>query len=113
MESTAAIEATVVELPAAVLRGTARGLEAVVDANAPLDAITGAIEKRIDEAPAFFRGSDIRIRVEDGPLAIGSLARLEELAVKYELRIIEVTAAQGKKKDIDGIPVPNLAAGSA
>lgn len=112
MESTAAIEPTVVELPAAILRGTARGLEAIVDASAPLDAITGAIEKRIDEAPAFFKGSDIRIRVEDGPLAMGSLARLEELAVKYQLRIVEVTAA--RKKEIDAIPQPSsVAAGSA
>ena len=112
MESTAAIEPTVVEPPAAILRGTARGLEAIVDATASLDAITGAIEKRIDEAPAFFKGSDIRIRVEDGPLAMGSLARLEELAVKYQLRIVEVTAA--KKKEIDAIPQPStVAAGSA
>lgn len=112
MESTAAaIEPTVVEPPAAILRGTARGLEAIVDGGAPLDAITGAIEKRIDEAPAFFKGSDIRIRVEDGPLATGSLARLEELAVKYQLRIIEITT--GKKKEIDAIPQPSLAAGSA
>lgn len=112
MESTAAaIELTVVETPAAVLRGTARGLEAIVDGAAPLDAIAGAIEKRIDEAPTFFRGSDIRIRVEDGPLALGSLARLEELAVKYQLRIVEITAA--KKKEIDAIPQPSLAAGSA
>lgn len=113
MESSAAVEPTAVDpvQPAAILRGTSRGLEAVVDGSAPLDAITGAIEKRIDEAPAFFRGSDIRIRVEDGPLALGSLARLEELAVKYQLRIVEITAA--KKKEIDAIPVPNLAAGSA
>ena len=112
MESTAAaIEPTVVEPPAAVLKGTARGLEAIVNGTAPLDAIAGAIEKRIDEAPAFFRGSDIRIRVEDGPLATGSLARLEALAVKYELRIVEITAA--KKKEIDAIPQPSLAAGSA
>ena len=113
MESTAAaIELTVVETPAAVLRGTARGLEAIVDGSAPLDAIAGAIEKRIDEAPAFFRGSDIRIRVEDGPLATGSLARLEQLAVKYQLRIVEIVAA--KKKEIDAIPQPSsLAAGSA
>jgi len=113
MESTAAaIEESVVVPPAAILRGTARGLEAIVDASAPLDAIHGAIVKRIEEAPAFFRGSDIRIRVEDGPLALGSLARLEEIAVKYQLRIVEITSA--KKRDIDAIPQPSsLAAGSA
>lgn len=108
MESTAAIEPTVVEPPAAILRGTARGLEAIVDGGAPLDAIAAAIEKRIDEAPAFFKGSDIRIRVEDGPLAIGALARLEQLAVRYDLRIVEVTAAKR-----DAIPRLQLAAGSA
>lgn len=112
MEATPAIEPTVVEQPpAAILRGTARGLEAVVDASAPLEAIAGAIEKRIDEAPAFFKGSDIRIRVEDGPLAMGSLAKLEELARKYELRIIEISAA--KKRELDAIPQPSIAAGSA
>jgi septum site-determining protein MinC len=114
MESSLALEPTAVDpvQPAAILRGTARGLEAIIDGGAPLDAITGAIEKRIDEAPAFFRGSDIRIRVEDGPLALGSLARLEELAVKYQLRIVEVTPA--KKKEIDAIPLPAaMAAGSA
>jgi septum formation inhibitor MinC len=117
MESTAAaidldvVQPPAAEQPAAVLRGTARGLEAIVDGAAPLDAIAGAIEKRINDAPAFFRGSDIRIRVEDGPLATGSLARLEELAVKYQLRIVEITAA--KKKEIDAIPQPSLAAGSA
>lgn len=97
--------------PAAILRGTARGLEAWVNGTASIDAIAEAIEKRIEEAPAFFRGSDIRIRVEDGPLATGSLSRLEEQATKYELRIVEVTAA--KKIEIEAIPQPNLAAGSA
>jgi septum site-determining protein MinC len=112
MESTAAaIEPTDSELPAAILRGTARGLEAVIDASAPLDSITNAIEKRIDEAPAFFKGSDIRIRVECGPLALGSLTRLEELALKYDLRIVEISAA--KKRELDAIPLPSLAAGSA
>ena len=50
--------------------------------------------KRLDEAPGFFRGSDVRIRVEDGPLAPGCLARLDEIAVMFELRIVEVAAAE-------------------
>lgn len=116
MASATAAQATAVEplidvRPAAVLRGTASGLEAWVDATATIDAIASAIENRIAEAPAFFRGSDIRIRVEDGPLAIGSLARLEEQAQKYQLRIVEISAA--KKKTSDAVPQPNLAAGSA
>lgn len=102
--------------PAAVLKGTAHGLEAVVHGGASIDAIVGAIVTRIEEAPAFFRGSDIRIRVEDGPLAPGCLARLDDIAIRFELRIVEITAAK-RARDLDAdkhaVPVPNLAAGSA
>ncbi|HEY5948266.1 MAG TPA: septum site-determining protein MinC [Kofleriaceae bacterium] len=113
------------ELPAAILRGTSRGLEVVVDGAASVAAITSDIMKRIDEAPAFFRGSDVRIRVEDGPLPPGCLARLDEIAMMFELRIVEVTAAKrsspdalgtssrARTEDPDAVPEPNLAAGSA
>ena len=96
--------------PAALLRGTARGLEIVVDAGASTADMTAAIVKRLDEAPGFFRGSDVRVRVEDGPLPSGALARLDELAGKYELRIVEVGALQ--KKVVEGAPQPSLASGS-
>jgi septum site-determining protein MinC len=98
--------------PAAILRGTARGLEVVVDGSSSVEAITSAVMKRLDEAPGFFRGSDVRIRVEDGPLPAGCLARLDEIAMMFELRIIEVTASK-RVKDADAVPEPNLAAGSA
>ena len=99
---------------AAVLRGTARGLEIVVDGGASTLEITAAVMKRLDEAPGFFRGSDVRIRVEDGPLAAGCLARLDEIAVIFELRIVEVTAAKrGNEGDADAVPEQSLAAGSA
>lgn len=97
--------------PAALLRGTARGLEIVVDAAASTADIAAAIVKRLDEAPGFFRGSDVRIRVEDGPLPSGALARLDELAGKYELRIVEVGAMQ-KPKPVEAAPQPSLASGS-
>lgn len=94
--------------PAAVLRGTSRGLEMVIDARASIAAVTAALEKRLGEAPAFFRNSDVRVTVEDGPLATGTLARLDELAQRFQLRIIEVTAAR------EAVPSkPNLASGSA
>ncbi len=96
--------------PAAILRGTSRGLEVFVNGGAAIDAIVLAWVKRLDEAPAFFRGSDVRVRVEDGPLAAGCLARLDEIATKYDLRIVEVSAA---KRDSDAVPQPSLAAGSA
>lgn len=101
--------------PAALLRGTARGLEIVIDGQATTTAIVAAVMKRLDEAPGFFKGSDVRIRVEDGPLAAGCLARLDEIAVMFELRIVEVTAAKRAKSDtLDAVPVaPTLAAGSA
>lgn len=93
--------------PPALLRGTAKGLEIHVDGSAPLDAILAAVQERLDEAPAFFRGSDVRIKVDDGPLPAGCLGRLDELALKFELRIVEVGASK------EAVPRLNLAAGSA
>jgi septum formation inhibitor MinC len=110
-----------VEKPAAILRGSARGLEVVVDGKAALAAIADAVTARLAEAPAFFKGSDVRIRVEDGPLPTGSLARLDEIATQFELRIVEVGAlakaepprrARPPTTD-NAIPIPNLAVGSA
>lgn len=106
------------DVPAAILRGTARGLEIFIDGTASMMDITAAVMKRLDEAPAFFRGSDVRIRVEDGPLPAGCLARIDEIAVMFELRIVEVTAQKRAKtgdplKDVDAVPEPNLASGSA
>lgn len=93
--------------PAAVLRGTARGLEFHVWAGATRDAISAALQKRLDEAPGFFRGSDVRVRVEDGTLPAGTLTALDELAEMFELKIVEVAAAG------DAVPQPTFAAGSA
>jgi septum site-determining protein MinC len=103
---------------AAVLRGTARGLEILVDGRSTTTSIVAAVMKRLDEAPTFFRGSDVRIRVEDGPLAPGCLARMDEIAVMFELRIVEVSAVTKSRAvtalaDADAVPQPNLAAGSA
>src|SRR5580698_9255401 len=95
----------IVDEPPAILRGTARGLELIVNGRAPADAIASTIEAKLGEAPAFFRGSDVRIAVDDGPLATGCLGRLDELAARFELRIVEVTA--------HAAPKPDLAAGSA
>ncbi len=95
----------IIDEPPAILRGTARGLELIVNGRAPADAIASTIEAKLGEAPAFFRGSDVRIAVDDGPLATGCLGRLDELAARFELRIVEVTA--------HAAPKPDLAAGSA
>lgn len=96
--------------PAALLRGSARGLEIIVDGRATGDAIAVAVSARLGEAPTFFRGSDVRIRVDEGPLAPGCLAKLDVIASQFELRIVEVGALAKRE---DAVPRPNLAAGSA
>jgi len=111
------VEGKPAERPAAVLRGGTRGLEILIDGRATVDAVIDAVTARLAEAPGFFKGSDVRIRVEDGPLPAGSLGRLDELAATFELRIVEVGAAKSDKRLAihagDAIPRPNLAAGSA
>lgn len=114
--------------PAALLRGTARGLEVIVDGRAAFADISDAMTRRLDEAPGFFKGSDLRVQIEHGPLPAGCLAQLDALAVRYDLRIVEVTALKAETKgkkgkagksapvlaDADAVPVPSqLAAGSA
>lgn len=102
--------------PAAILRGSQRGLEIVVDATAPTEVIALRLIERLTEAPAFFRGSDVRVRVEDGPLAAGCLAKLDEIATRFELRIVEVGAPPRPTSRLatgDGVPQPQFAAGSA
>lgn len=97
------------EGPAALLRGTSRGLEMVVNGRATVGAIVAALVLRLEEAPNFFRNSDIRVGVDDGPLPAGCLGELDQLATRFGLRIIEVAAR-------DAVPSPvsaNLAAGSA
>jgi septum formation inhibitor MinC len=101
--------------PAAVLRGTARGLEVVIDATADVDAITGAMVMWLDKAPGFFKSADVRIRVENGPLPPGCLGRVDAIAQRFELRIVEVSAAKvAIPLGITGVvDEPQLAAGSA
>jgi septum site-determining protein MinC len=101
-------EASAEERPAALLRGSARGLEIVVDGGASIDAIAAAICTKLAEAPGFFRGSDVHIRVDDGPLAAGCLARLDEIAARFELRIVEIGAAKKKGAATVDAAVPQL-----
>src|SRR5688500_6701614 len=114
----AALEIPESEKPAAILRGSARGLEIVVDATARIEAIASSVEARIAEAPGFFRGNDVRVRGADGPLPPGALGKLDELAARYELRIVEVLlAGSSEHRQESGrtaaIMQPQLAAGSA
>lgn len=108
MESVIDEASAAAEGPTALLRGTSRGLEMVVDGRAPVDTVIDTLSARLDEAPAFWKGSNVRIAVEHGPLPAGCLAKLDELAVRFALSIVEVGAAKAK----DPVPKPNLAAGS-
>jgi septum site-determining protein MinC len=101
-------DAADMERPAALLRGTSRGLEMHINARATVDAIVEALTRRLDEAPGFFRGSNASVMVDGGALPRGCLARLDELAAAFELTIVEIGAAKAK----DPVPHPNLAAGS-
>lgn len=104
--------------PAAILRGTARGLEIVIEAPAGLDAIIDTIDARLAEAPTFFKGSNVRVQVNDGPLPVGSLGLLEDLAQQYDLRIVEIGSAKPELRRVvksteDAVPpAPVLAIGS-
>lgn len=105
-----AAEAAEAPRPAALLRGGARGLEFLVWGRATVDAIAAALCTRLAEAPAFFRGNSVRVRVEDGPLPPGCLGRLDDIAARFELRILEVGPAKPARQEPE---VPQLAAGSA
>ncbi|HSK05030.1 MAG TPA: septum site-determining protein MinC [Kofleriaceae bacterium] len=99
--------------PAAILKGGPRGLEILVDGGASVDAIAAALTGRLEEAPGFFRGSDVRVRIE-GALPAGCLGRLEEIATRFELAIVEV--GPRKPRPVEGsapVPRPALAAGTA
>lgn len=98
--------------PAAILKGGTRGLEFLIDGRARVDAIAAALCTRLAEAPTFFRGSSVRIRVEDGPLPSGCLSRIDDIATRFELRIVEVGAARPVKPEPEAVALPSLATGS-
>ncbi|HEY4241217.1 MAG TPA: septum site-determining protein MinC [Kofleriaceae bacterium] len=109
-------------MDAAILRGTAQGLDFVVQASATPDAIADALTARLGEAPTFWKGSDVRVRVENGQLPAGCLAKLDAIAGEFDLRLVEVTAVKPPRAakvgfsapTIDAVPQPEtFAAGSA
>jgi septum formation inhibitor MinC len=118
METTnAALAEPEIAGPAALMRGTARGLEWNVDGRAEPGAVVAALEAKLGEAPAFFRGSNVRIVVDDGPLSGACLVQLAELATRFELKIVEVGAPKPALPQavlVETGPVPiDLAEGSA
>ncbi len=75
--------------PAVLLRGTRAGLEIVIDTTAPIDEITEELTARLEQSPGFFAGNDACVRVL-GRLPVGALARLEAVATRFALRIVEI-----------------------
>lgn len=110
-ELSAEPEAPAAPRPAALLRGGARGLEFLIWGRATVEAIAAALCTRLAEAPAFFRGNSVRVRVEDGPLPPGCLGRLDDIAARFELRILEVGPAKTARTEPEA--APQLAAGSS
>jgi septum site-determining protein MinC len=99
--------------PAAILKGGPRGLEIIVDGGAAVDAIAAALIRRLEEAPGFFRGSDVRVRIE-GALPSGCLGRLEAIATQFELAIVEVGPRKPRSLEASApVPQPALATGTA
>jgi septum formation inhibitor MinC len=79
------------------LRGTTRGLEILIT-GAPSTASLGErLAELLAEAPSFFAGSDARV-VFENPLPPGALACLEEVATRFELRLVEISPLAIKRR---------------
>jgi septum site-determining protein MinC len=79
------------------LRGTTRGIEILIS-GAPSTASLGErLAELLAEAPSFFAGSDARV-VFENPLPPGALACLEEVATRFELRLIEISPLAIKRR---------------
>jgi septum site-determining protein MinC len=100
------------EAPAHVtLRGTTRGLEVLIVGTPSAAALGARLTELLAEAPGFFAGSHARIAI-DGVLPVGALACLEEVAARFELRIVEIgpVARRGR---LEVAAAPRTVAGTA
>jgi len=78
------------------LRGTARGLEILISGTPTAPALGARLTELLAEAPGFFAGSNARVAI-DGMLPIGALACLEEIAARFELRLVEIGPAAARR----------------
>jgi septum formation inhibitor MinC len=95
------------------LRGTARGLEILITGTPTAVALGAQLTELLAEAPGFFAGSNARVAI-DGMLPVGALACLEEIAARFELRLIEIgpAAARRLRGEIAAMPpIPPVPAG--
>lgn len=79
------------------LKGTTRGLEILISGAPPVAALGARLTELLAEAPGFFAGSDARVAI-DGALPGGALACLEEVAARFELRIVEISPAARRRR---------------
>lgn len=78
--------------PAIVLKGTGRGLEITIAPGATAKTIGADLTALLSEAPSFFAGNQARVVTDGGPLPPGALARIERVATRFDLRIVEIGA---------------------
>jgi len=90
-----------------VLKGTGRGLEITINNGSTADAIATTLGALLAEAPGFFAGNQARVVTDGNPLPVGTLARLEDVAARFDLRIVEIGARRSRD-----IPHLRLAEGS-
>jgi septum formation inhibitor MinC len=72
------------------LRGTTRGLEILITGAPSTTSLGERLTELLAEAPSFFAGCDARV-VFENPLPPGALGCLEEVATRFELRIVEIS----------------------
>jgi septum formation inhibitor MinC len=101
------------------LRGTTRGLEILITGTPTTASLGARLAELLAEAPSFFAGSDARV-VFEHPLPPGALACLEEVATRFELRIVEINPLVIKRRRTDvprslrpeDVPMADLAEGT-
>ena len=89
------------------LKGTTRGLEILIAGTPSAGALGARLTELLAEAPGFFAGSNARVAI-DGVLPIGALACLEDVATRFELRIVEIGPVAARRPR-DLAPVPHVA----
>jgi septum formation inhibitor MinC len=82
------------------LRGTTRGLEILITGTPTTESLGARLAELLAEAPSFFAGSDARV-VFENPLPPGALGCLEEVATRFELRIVEINPLVIKRRRTD------------
>jgi septum formation inhibitor MinC len=101
------------------LKGTTRGLEILIAGTPTTAALEARLTELLAEAPSFFAGCDARVAI-DGALPGGALACLEQVAARFELRIVEIgpAAARRRRADVpralrpEDVPAVRLAGGT-